>query len=66
MIEKDHWTLKEIRDAYGEILRAYDVLNPPHSAGDYDESSNRLSKAKGKEVGRTLKGAKRSEGQDGD
>jgi hypothetical protein len=28
--EKVQWTLKEIRDAYGEILRAYNALFPLH------------------------------------
>ena len=30
MIEKFQWTLKEIRGAYGEILRAYNAIFPLH------------------------------------
>ena len=30
MIGKAQWTLKEIREAYGEILRAYNILFPLH------------------------------------
>jgi hypothetical protein len=30
MTEKAQWTLKEIRDAYGEILRTYNILFPLH------------------------------------
>ena len=30
MTEKAQWSLKEIRDAYGEIFRAYNALFPLH------------------------------------
>lgn len=30
MTQKVQWTLEEIRDAYGEILRAYNALFPLH------------------------------------
>jgi hypothetical protein len=30
MIDKPQWTLKEIRDAYGEILRGYNAIFPLH------------------------------------
>ena len=69
MNDGSEWTLKEVREAYGEILRAYNNLFPlhPQKRSDHEEPMEGVDygdigfleefRRKGKEIGAKLKRA---------